>query len=303
MRRRQLAMEVPRGLPSQASDTRALALSPCSCLPSRSPQEQMSGSALGASPHGPGVMVRRLVVATPEEISPLLEEAHHRIEQDANNKRLLRNQGQPSSADPVDFVPNDVIRSETPVSVKQARVVHPPIVDDFQTELRATREQTLLYDTVKRFGNARATNQYMKQLKKSCLDRSKIIQCDSMYVDLRDLAESVRPTGKMSQNIVACGIDYIKNHMDVMFSMFQYLAPENSIDKCSHHYTICLHLKYQWFEVLDSIRSGDDTNLTSHVEFFVINLKETWNRHYGSSNVQISHFPIEYVLTNKQGNG
>ncbi|KAI4973153.1 hypothetical protein ZWY2020_028861 [Hordeum vulgare] len=78
-----------------------------------------------------------------------------------------------------------------------------------------------------------------------------------------------------------------------MFSMFQYLAPENSIDKCSHHYTICLHLKYQWFEVLDSIRSGDDTNLTSHVEFFVINLKETWNRHYGSSNVQISHFPIE----------
>ncbi|KAI5013943.1 hypothetical protein ZWY2020_055333, partial [Hordeum vulgare] len=55
--------------------------------------------------------------------------------------------------------------------------------------------------------------------------------------------------------------------------------------------------------VLDSIRSGDDTSLTSYVELFVSNLKETWNCHYGSSKAQISHFPIKYVLTNKQGNG
>ena len=36
-----------------------------------------------------------------------------------------------------------------------------------------------------------------------------------MYVDLGDLAESVRPNGKMSTNVVACGIDYINNHTDV----------------------------------------------------------------------------------------
>ncbi|KAE8805155.1 hypothetical protein D1007_18794 [Hordeum vulgare] len=85
--------------------------------------------------------------------------------------------------------------------------------------------------------------------------------------------------------------------------MFQYLALENSVDKCGHHYTICLDLKHQWFKVLDLVRLGDDTSLTSHAEFFVSNLKETWNRHYGISKVQISHFPVEYVLTDKQGNG
>ena len=35
------------------------------------------------------------------------------------------------------------------------------------------------------------------------------------YVELGDLAESVRPNGKMSTNVVACGIDYINNHTDV----------------------------------------------------------------------------------------
>ena len=49
----------------------------------------------------------------------------------------------------------------------------------------------------------------------SCLDRTKDIQCGATYVDLGDLAESVRPNGKMSTNVVACGIDYINNHIDV----------------------------------------------------------------------------------------
>ncbi|KAE8795880.1 hypothetical protein D1007_29154 [Hordeum vulgare] len=89
----------------------------------------------------------------------------------------------------------------------------------------------------------------------------------------------------------------------ISFSMYQHLAPENTVDKCGHHYTICLNLKNQRFEVLDSLHSGDDTSLTYHAEIFVGNLKETWNRHYGSSKVQINHFPIEYVLTDKQGNG
>ncbi|XBI03142.1 hypothetical protein VPH35_131594 [Triticum aestivum] len=144
----------------------------------------------------------------------------------------------------------------------------------------------------------------MKELK-----ATKIIQCDATYVNLGDLAESVRPTGKMSKNLVACGIDFINKHVDicpdktirqyivtwkiwdgdfhhkilrkhfathgdfkltlkkyVMFPMFQELAPEDLDDKCGHHYAICLDLKNQCFEV------------------------------------QISHFPIEYVTTEKQEN-
>ena len=49
--------------------------------------------------------------------------------------------------------------------------------------------------------------------------------------------------------------------------------------------TTSFYLKDQRFEVLDSIRSGDDEDLTTHAEFFINNLKETWNRHYENSKV------------------
>ncbi|XBI79551.1 hypothetical protein VPH35_088980 [Triticum aestivum] len=219
-----------------------------------------------------------IVQATPEEISPSLDEAYRRIEEAA--------------------------LSATPGSVRQQRVVHPPPAEDYEPEFRATKEQTQLYDIVKRFGNARSSSKHMKELK-----ATKIIQCEATYVDLGDLAESVRPNGKMSTNVVACGIDYINNHMDVgvdktimhysvtckiwdgdfhhrilrknfaqhgefkltmkkyvMFPMFQELAPHDQHDKCGHHYAVCLDLKNQRFEV------------------------------------QIRHFSVEYVATTKQGN-
>ena len=91
-------------------------------------------------------------------------------------------------------------------------------------------------------------------------------------------------------------------YMLVMFPMFQELAPHDPHDKCGHHYAICLDLKNQRFEVLDSIRSEADADLTTHAEYFINNLKETWNRHYEHSKVQIRHFPTEYVATVKQGN-
>ncbi|XBI75770.1 hypothetical protein VPH35_069097 [Triticum aestivum] len=43
------------------------------------------------------------------------------------------------------------------------------------------------------------------------------------------------------------------------------------------------------------MRSAADADLTSHAEFFINNVKETWKRHYENSMVQIRHFPIEYV--------
>ncbi|KAF7071866.1 hypothetical protein CFC21_077101 [Triticum aestivum] len=87
-----------------------------------------------------------------------------------------------------------------------------------------------------------------------------------------------------------------------MFPMFQELAPDNLGDKCGHHYAIFLDMKNQRFEVLDSMRSKADEDLTTHAKFFINNLKETWIRHYENSKVQISHFPIKYVATTKQGN-
>ena len=49
--------------------------------------------------------------------------------------------------------------------MRQQRVVHPPPAEDYEPELRATKEQTQLYDIIKRFGNARASSKHMKELK------------------------------------------------------------------------------------------------------------------------------------------
>ncbi|KAI4967858.1 hypothetical protein ZWY2020_013954 [Hordeum vulgare] len=80
-----------------------------------------------------------------------------------------------------------------------------------------------------------------------------------------------------------------------MFPMFQSLAPNNLVDKCGHHHTTCTDLKHQRFEVLESLRSGDDTILTSHVDFFINILKETWNRHHEAQMYDCGYHMLEYL--------
>ena len=53
----------------------------------------------------------------------------------------------------------------TPGSVRQHRVVHAPPVDEYEPEVKDTKDQNQLYDIVKRFGNARSNNNHMKELK------------------------------------------------------------------------------------------------------------------------------------------
>ncbi|XBI79307.1 hypothetical protein VPH35_088816 [Triticum aestivum] len=90
-----------------------------------------------------------IVQGTPEEISPSLDEAYGRIEEAALQRRSSRVQGRSSSNVPVDTVSEDTIRSATPGSMRQQRVVHPPPAEDYEPEFRATKEQTQLYDIVK----------------------------------------------------------------------------------------------------------------------------------------------------------
>ena len=87
-----------------------------------------------------------------------------------------------------------------------------------------------------------------------------------------------------------------------MFAMYQELTPEDPQDKCGHFYTICLNLKNQYFEVLDSARGDDDASLRSHYEYFIGRVKETWAHHYGTSRVQISHYPTQYIKSTQQEN-
>ncbi|XBI75524.1 hypothetical protein VPH35_068888 [Triticum aestivum] len=77
--------------------------------------------------------------------------------------------------------------------------------------------------------------------------------------------------------------------------MFQELAPHDPHDKCGHHYAICLDLKNQRFEVLDSMHSAADADLTTHAEYFINNLKETWNCHYEHSKTDCVFHMLEYL--------
>ncbi|XBI68005.1 hypothetical protein VPH35_047268 [Triticum aestivum] len=115
-----------------------------------------------------------IVQGTPKEIPPSLDEPYRRIKEAALQRRSSQRQGQSSSNVPADTVSEDTIRSDTPGSVRQQRVVHPPPAEDYEPEVRATKEQTQLYDIVKRFGNARASSKHMKELK-----ATKVIQCEA----------------------------------------------------------------------------------------------------------------------------
>ncbi|XBI21516.1 hypothetical protein VPH35_062629 [Triticum aestivum] len=103
--------------------------------------------------------------ATPEEITPSLDEAYRRIEVAALQRRSSRGQWQSSSNAPAESVSEDTIRSATPGSVRQHRIVHAPPTDDYEPEVKATKDQNKLYDIVKRFRNTRSNSKHMKELK------------------------------------------------------------------------------------------------------------------------------------------
>ncbi|KAI4991593.1 hypothetical protein ZWY2020_039979 [Hordeum vulgare] len=85
-----------------------------------------------AQPHVHGgkdvKLAQHVVQATPEKISPSLDEGYLGIDQDAIKRK---DQGQPSSRAPNVLVSDDVVRSPTPSSVRHVRVVHPPPMEDF----------------------------------------------------------------------------------------------------------------------------------------------------------------------------
>ena len=80
-------------------------------------------------------------------------------------RRSSRGQGQSSSDVPAESVSEDTVRSATTGSVRQHRVVHAPPADDYEPEVKATKDQNQLYEIVKRFGNARSNSKHMKELK------------------------------------------------------------------------------------------------------------------------------------------
>ncbi|XBI49941.1 hypothetical protein VPH35_113422 [Triticum aestivum] len=94
-----------------------------------------------AEPIVQGILSHFLILAgTPEEISPSLDEVYRRIEEATLQRRSSRGQGQSSSNVPAETVSEDTIRSATPGSMRQRRVVHPPPAEDYEPEVKAIKE-------------------------------------------------------------------------------------------------------------------------------------------------------------------
>ncbi|XBH56460.1 hypothetical protein VPH35_078280 [Triticum aestivum] len=55
----------------------------------------------------------------------------------------------------------------------------------------------------------------MNAIRDSCLDRTKVINCYEMFVHMDDLAESLMPTSRLSQNVISAGIGFINSHVDI----------------------------------------------------------------------------------------
>ncbi|XBJ09836.1 hypothetical protein VPH35_014831 [Triticum aestivum] len=120
-----------------------------------------------AFPAGMAPMMAQPMVEGKKDVKfaePIVQ-AYRRIEEATLQRRSSQGQGQSSSNVPAESVSEDTIRSATPGSVRQHRVVHAPPADDYEPEVKATKDQNQLYEIVKRFGNARSNSKHMKELK------------------------------------------------------------------------------------------------------------------------------------------
>lgn len=86
----------------------------------------------------------------------------------------------------------------------------------------------------------------------------------------------------------------------IMFPLFQELAPENPVDKAGHFYTVCINNEKQRIEVLDSMHLESSESLQSHVGDFISKLKECWRIHYKDSKVKIENYHVNNIETKKQ---
>ena len=74
----------------------------------------------------------------------------------------------------------------------------------------------------------------------------------------------------------------------------------NGKDDPCHWYAMCLNLKAQRFEVLDSMRGEESKDLMEHAGVLMNNIKASWLVNYGGSKHHIEHFKLKCINVPKQ---
>ncbi|KAF7078584.1 hypothetical protein CFC21_082996 [Triticum aestivum] len=133
-------------------------------------------------------------------------QAYTKMEQDALKNQSIRKQVD-SSLNLSTQSSADVVKSATRGFVRQARVVHRPESVDYEPTIKATKEQHHLYELLKRYADARSNNRATKKIRET-----RIIKSRGNHVLLGELADALKPTGKMIVPLTFTAIEYLNNH-------------------------------------------------------------------------------------------
>jgi hypothetical protein len=89
--------------------------------------------------------------------------------------------------------------------------------------------------------------------------------------------------------------------MQVMFPVLQVSKVKNLSD-VGHYFLLVLNIRNARFEVLDSMRTLEDTNLRSCCDKLMESIKKLWSEHYPHSKVQIQNYEAIYITVPQQNN-
>ncbi|TVT99417.1 hypothetical protein EJB05_55238, partial [Eragrostis curvula] len=111
-------------------------------------------------------------------------------------------------------------------------------------------------------------------------------------------------SGQLRRNDVRICFSRTRNHLDrlqlIMFPVLQKWQVEGLDEKVSHYFLLCLNLREERFEVLDSMRTLADENLKRCCNVLVLAIKELWTQYYPNSKKKIDNYGLIDVQVPKQ---
>jgi hypothetical protein len=93
----------------------------------------------------------------------------------------------------------------------------------------------------------------------------------------------------------------VSQKTQVMFHVLQVSKVKNLSD-VGHYFLLVLNIRNARFEVLDSMRTLEDTNLRTCYDKLMESIKKLWSEHYPDSKVQIQNYEAISITVPQQNN-
>jgi hypothetical protein len=84
-----------------------------------------------------------------------------------------------------------------------------------------------------------------------------------------------------------------------MLPVIEDLAP-TELDPVNHYWLLVMNIRDRRFEVLDSLRSLKDQNLSASVDKILAAINVLWDMYYANSKVKLEKFELQDIRPPKQ---